>query len=428
MPEKRNHETGSRDTNRKIEDLTSLLEVTRLLSSDMSLKSILETMFRTTTRIMNCDRYSLFIYDEEKDELHSKIALGSEQEEIRFPADKGIAGDVFQTGVPVNIKDCYADRRFNPQVDVKTGYKTKTLLCIPVTSFDGRRIGVIQVLNKREGVFTPYDEYLLGLLASHLGVAVQRAFLMENYLEKQKLENEMNIAHAIQASLTPGRAPVFHGFDISCLSRQCETTGGDYLDFVNLTRNRLGVVIGDVTGHGLGASLLMLAARSTFRVLIEDGLDMRQLAARLNRRIIQDFNRERGMTFFYGKLDSENRVLDFINCGHDEPLWYHAQSAAITCLEQCGLALGMLPGTTYEKARSIHPEKNDILVFYTDGITEAMNPEKELFGTAGLEAVVKKNASENAATIQKRIRQAVSQFVRNGSRQDDMSLIIIKII
>jgi sigma-B regulation protein RsbU (phosphoserine phosphatase) len=427
MLEKQNQKPGSRDMQRKIQDLTSLLEVTRLLSSDMSLQSILETMFRTTTHIMNCDRYSLFIYDEEKNELYSKIALGSEQEEIRFPAHKGIAGDVFQTGEPVNIKDCYADRRFNPQVDVKTGYKTNTLLCIPVTSFDGRRIGVIQVLNKRQGVFTPYDEYLLGLLASHLGVAVQRAFLMENYLEKQKLENEMNMAQAIQASLTPGRAPVFHGFDISCFSRQCETTGGDYLDFVPMTRNRLAVVIGDVTGHGLGASLLMLVARSTFRVLVENGLDLPRLAARMNRRILQDFSGERSMTFFYGVLDNENNAFNYINCGHDEPLWYHAQTATITFLAQCGLALGMLPGTTYEKARLLRPAKNDILVFYTDGITEAMNPEKELFGTARLEAVIKKNASENAATLQKRIRQSVSRFMQNGSRQDDMSLIIIKV-
>ncbi len=427
MPEKENNKITDRSLIKKIEDLTSLLDVTRLLSSDMSLQNILETMFRTTTDIMNCDRYSLFIYDDEKDELYSRIALGSEQEEIRFPADKGIAGNVFKTGNLVNIKDCYADQRFNPEVDLKTGYKTNTLLCVPVTSFDGKRIGVIQVLNKEQGVFTLYDEYLLNVLASHLGVAIQRAFLVENYLEKQKMESEMNIAYKIQASLTPDHAPSYEGFDLSCFSRQCESTGGDYLDFVVPDKTRLGVVIGDVTGHGLGASLLMLVARSTFRVLIEDTHNMPELTARMNSRIMQDFSQGRSMTLFYGILNNENNTLRFVNCGHDEPLWYHAKDGTISCLAQCGLSLGMLPGVVYKEGDLLRLEQNDILVFYTDGITEAMNQKKELFGAARLEAVIKKNASKNAAAIQKAVRQLIVRFIQDGSQQDDMTMIVIKV-
>jgi sigma-B regulation protein RsbU (phosphoserine phosphatase) len=425
MPGKgKNNKTG-RNLPQEIQDLRSLLDVTRLLSSDLSLDNVLETMFRTTTEIMNCDRYSLFIYDQDKDELYSKIALGAEQGEIRFPADKGIAGNVFKTGKAVNIKDCYEDQRFNREVDIKTGYRTKTLLCVPVTSFNGKRIGVIQVLNKRQGVFTPYDEYLLDLLASHLGVVIQRAFLMENYLEKQKLDHEMSIAQKIQASLTPGGAPDFAGFDIACFSQQCESTGGDYLDFINLDKNRLGVIIGDVAGHGLSASLLMLVARSTFRVLVADPHPMPELTARMNERIVQDFSQGRSMTLFYGVLDKGKYTLSFVNCGHDEPLWYHAQEQSISRLTQCGLALGLLPGVVYKEGDLLRLKKDDILVFYTDGITEAMNQNKELFGLARLEAVIKKNAARKAEAIQRQVRQAVGKFLHGSNQQDDMSMIII---
>jgi sigma-B regulation protein RsbU (phosphoserine phosphatase) len=427
MLHKEKYKRKNRDLNKKVADLSMLLDVTRLLSSDMSLENILETMFRTTSGIMNCDRYSLFIHDEEKDELYSRIARGSEKEEIRFPADKGIAGNVFKTGEAVNIKDCYADKRFNPEIDIKTGYKTQTLLCVPVTSFDGRRIGVIQVLNKEQGVFDHYDEYLLNLLASHLGVAIQRAILMENYLEKQKLESEMNIAYKIQASLTPQTAPVFKGFDISCFSKQCESTGGDYLDFVVLNKHRLGVVIGDVTGHGLGASLLMLVARSTFRVLVEDTHDLPELTARMNNRIIQDFSQGRNMTFFYSVFDNKNNMVNFVNCGHDEPLWYHAKDRSISYLRQCGLPLGMLPGTTYIQADPLQLEHNDILVYYTDGITEAMNKNKELFGAARLETVIQKNAAKSAAAIQEEVCQEIVNFLQKASQQDDMSMIVMKV-
>ncbi len=427
MRHKEKNNVQDRNLLKKVADLTALLDVTRLLSSDMSLPNILQTMFQTTTNIMNCDRYSLFIHDEKKDELYSRIALGSENEEIRFPADKGIAGNVFKTGEAVNIKDCYADKRFNPEIDIKTGYKTHTLLCVPVTSFNGNRIGVIQVLNKRTGVFTPYDEYLLNLLASHLGVAIQRAVLMQNYLEKQKLESEMNIAQKIQASLTPDRAPAFKGFDISCFSRQCESTGGDYLDFVVLGENRLGLVIGDVTGHGLGASLLMLVARSTFRVLARDTHAMAELTERMNNRIMQDFSQGRSITLFYGVLDNENNTFNFINCGHDEPFWYHAHDQAVGCLKQGGLPLGMLADTSYAQADPCVLRKNDILVLYTDGITEAMNHKKELFGTARLEAVIKKNAAKTAAAVQNAVRGEITKFLHDGNPQDDMSMIVIKV-
>jgi sigma-B regulation protein RsbU (phosphoserine phosphatase) len=421
------YENTNRKLKKKITDLKTLLELTRLLSSDMSLDDILETMFEATRKIMNSDRYSLFIYDEEKDELYSRIARKSEIKEIRFPADKGIAGSVFKTGKLVNIKDCYSDKRFNPEIDTKTGYKTKTLLCVPMKSFDGKIVGVIQVLNKKQNVFDEYDEYLLQLLASHAGVAIQRAFLIEHYIEKQKLESEMNIANKIQASLTPDKAPLFKGFDISCFSRQCESTGGDYLDFVVLPEGRLVVVIGDVTGHGLGASLLMLVARSTFRVIVKNSGGMTDLTAVMNNRIIQDFHQERIMTFFYSVLDNRDKKLKFVNCGHDEPLWYHAKNETIDHLKQSGLPLGMLPETEYKEGEILNLEKDDILLLYTDGITEAINNKKEMYGVKRLENVIIENARKKAVDILKCVKKSIFTFISDADQLDDMTMIVIKV-
>ncbi|RCK81389.1 MAG: Adenylate cyclase [Candidatus Ozemobacter sibiricus] len=183
-----------------------LLEVTAAISSELKLKPLLEKIMESVSLILNCDRSTLFLYDEKRNELWSQVALGLGGQEIRFPANRGIAGESFTTGQTINIPDAYADPRFNPEIDKKTGYRTRNILCMPVVNRHGKAIGVTQVLNKRDGAFTRLDEKKLRTFSGQAAIAIENAKLfdevlsMKNYNESilQSLSNGVISVNALR--------------------------------------------------------------------------------------------------------------------------------------------------------------------------------------------------------------------------------------
>lgn len=180
------------------EEETRLLEVTTAISTELQLEPLLFKIMQTTTEILDADRSTLFMHDHESGELWSLVAQGTGSAEIRIPSDKGIAGSVFTTGTSVNIPDAYQDSRFNPEVDRRTGYHTRSILCIPVVNKEGTRIGAIQVLNKRGGPFTTIDEKRLRAFAAQASIAIENAKLFDQVL------NIKNYNESILESLSNG--------------------------------------------------------------------------------------------------------------------------------------------------------------------------------------------------------------------------------
>ena len=170
--------------------LLALLKIAREVSAETNIDNLLQIIAEETKLALNADRCSVFLYDKDTNELWSKIALGIEAQEIRFSADKGLAGHVARTGETINIKDAYSDKRFNKSVDKKTGYRTKTILCMPIKNFNQEIIGVFQVLNKFDETFTIDDEDLLVAIASSAGISLENAQLFE---EQRKLIEEQKV-------------------------------------------------------------------------------------------------------------------------------------------------------------------------------------------------------------------------------------------
>src|SRR5947199_4939666 len=168
---------------RRLADLSALLEVSRQLSASIELGPLLATIERSCLHVLDCDRASIFLYDQAGDQLSSRVATGiggsgpGPVREIRFPADRGIAGEALRSGAVLNIADAYADGRFNPEVDRQTGYRTRNVLTCPLLGLDGTPVGVLQVLNKRAGAFSPWDEDVIRTFAAQAGVALQRQLL-----------------------------------------------------------------------------------------------------------------------------------------------------------------------------------------------------------------------------------------------------------
>lgn len=187
------------ELNRQARDNESrLLEITSVISSELQLKPLLEKLMEAVTMILNCDRATIFLHDEKNGQLWSQVALGMQDQEIRFPANRGIAGEVFCSGQVVNIPDAYADSRFNPEVDKKTGYRTRNILCMPLVNKTGKIIGVTQVLNKKGGAFSRQDERKLRSFSAQATIAIENAKLFNEVL------NANNYSESILRSLSNG--------------------------------------------------------------------------------------------------------------------------------------------------------------------------------------------------------------------------------
>ena len=175
-----------------------LLEVTNAIASELHLDALLTKIISVTTSMLEADRSSLFLYDKKTNELWSRVAEGLQSKQIRIPSSAGIAGACFTSGETINIPDSYADPRFNPAVDKKTGYHTRTILCMPVVNKEGEKLGVVQVLNKKHGSFAPIDEKRLKAFTAQAAIALENAKLFED------VTNERNYNESILKSLSNG--------------------------------------------------------------------------------------------------------------------------------------------------------------------------------------------------------------------------------
>ena len=235
------------------DELEELLEVTRRLASPYDLNAMLAAVVDAARKVLHAERGSVFLYDATSNELVLKVATGLAP--IRVPADRGIVGQCAQTRRLINVPDCYADPRFNPEVDRKSGYRTRCMLSLPLISHEDELIGVLQILNRHEGSFDKHDERVASALAAQCAVALHRVQMTETRLLTEKLDREIAVAREIQMSALPKEMPQVAGYDGAGLFRPTDQTGGDLFDFVRLPDGRLFLLLGDATGprHRTGA-------------------------------------------------------------------------------------------------------------------------------------------------------------------------------
>ncbi|MDQ7779608.1 MAG: SpoIIE family protein phosphatase [Planctomycetota bacterium] len=413
-------------TTKSAKDLETLLEIARAMSAEKDIDNLLQLIMREATRLVGADRSTLFMVDERRNELYSRIAQKSEITEIRVPLGKGIVGHVTGTGEVVNIKDAYCDNRFNPEVDKRTGFRTRNILCAPLRTYDDKVIGAIQILNKRDGGFTDYDENLILALGSHAAVALDNARLVQHYVEKQKLLQSLEIARQIQQGLLPKAVPEIAGFEFAGMSSPCDETGGDYYDYVPVGKERMGVIVGDVSGHGIGSALLMASTRAALRALAIDTVDPAAIMFQLNKLMSQDVGSSQFVTLFFGVIDPRERRLTYTSAGHDNPLLYRPGSGEFFEMESTGMPLGIIDDTDFPCGPDFGFEPGDVLLLTTDGVWEAMDPERQSFGRDRLKALLKERCARSATEIMAAIFDAVKSFCSSAKQQDDITMMVVK--
>ena len=412
------------NTEEQLADLKGVLEVARQLGATTNLREMLTHIELAARQVMESERASVFLYDAKTDELHSYVATGTT--EIRFSAERGIAGAAVQSRQVVNVPDAYADERFNPDVDKTTGFHTRNILSIPLTGLDDTIVGVLQVLNKRQRSFGEWDEQLGATLAAQAGAAVQRQMLLEEYAEKQKLERDLDIARRIQQELLPAAAPQIDGFDIAGWNKPADRTGGDAFDFMPLQDGRLAITIADATGHGIGPALVIAECRALLRAMVSATSELDQIMTRVNDLLVEDLPADRFVTCFFGLLVPTDKTLHFSSAGQGPLIHYRAADEQITAMSATGMPLGIIPDQVFEVGEPIVFEPGDMLFLVTDGFFEWLDPDNEQFGVDRLVEMIRQNHDRPAADIIETLYRQVVRFGAGTPQADDLTAVVVK--
>ncbi len=408
----------------RIRKLECLIEATKLLNSTLDLDKILKILLELATKNLNAKRGTIYLVDEKRNELWSRVLKGNEIKEIRLPRGVGIAGHVWKTGETIIVRDAYQDPRFFRGIDEITGFRTKTMLCLPLRNKDGVIIGVFQILNKRTGVFGKDDGAFLEGLSAHAAIAIENARLHQEALEIERLEKELQIAAAIQKQLLPSVIPPIPGYQVSATALPCKEIGGDFFDVIKVGENKCALAIADVAGKSVPAAMLVSTLQAVLHAYLERDMPLVQLVEKLNKVVYFDSTPERYITFFIALLDCKHHLLTSVNAGHNFPYLFRS-NGKFQRLEDGGLPLGMFETMGY-RVQEIQVQPNDVLLMYTDGVTESMNKKRKQYGEKRFLNCVRQNLSRSAEEVQTAVCQDVQSFTENIPQWDDFTMLVMK--
>lgn len=415
----------SRDTTSYVHRLESLIEASKILNKTLDLDELLKVILDLTTKNLEADRGTIYLIDKDRKELWSRVLKGKELVEIRLPLGTGIAGTVAETGETVNLEDAWKDKRFFSGFDVRTGYVTKTMLCMPMRNREEKIIGVFQVINKKTGVFDREDEQFLSAFSDHVSLAIENAFLLQARVEQERIEREVQIAGEIQSKLIPSELPPLKGYQIDAKAIPCKTIGGDYYDVIPIDDDSFVLVVADVSGKGIPAALLVSTLNAALHAYIQTSLSLSDLVQKLNTIVYKNTPSERYITFFIAILNTRRHQLMYVNAGHNFPYRVKKGSAEFDFLKVGGLPLGMFDHAEYT-SEIITLAPDDLLVLYSDGVTEAMDKKYEEYGEDRFRSCILKHAALDVGKLKAEIIEDIQGFVGSEPQSDDLTLMVAR--
>jgi sigma-B regulation protein RsbU (phosphoserine phosphatase) len=253
--------------------------------------------------------------------------------------------------------------------------------------------------------------------------------MIKEVIEKERMEEELSIARDLQTSMLPSQCPKIEGFEMAAYSVSAREVGGDFYDFIEMAEDKIGIVIGDVTGKSVSGALVMSASRSVFRMLSEEGLGVGEIMVRANSRTKKDTTAGMFVALLYAVLNVCDRTLSFCSAGQTQPIYLSSETGEPRLLETLGdnFPLGIIDDADYMETL-LKLKAGDKVVFYTDGIVEAMNENEEVFGFDRLLEVVKNEGEGNSEELKKRIIAKVDEFSGSAAQNDDLTVIVLNAV
>ena len=416
-----------------VDKLRMLLDITKTISRSLDLDEVLNVVMDTLDSLIPYDAAGIYLVkcsrplaerDGEPDEtcvFHTEAVRGydiADLQELRLKMGEGLIGHVAVSGKPYIARDVRNDPRY-----INARARTRSEMVAPIISNE-EVIGVFDLESDELDAYSEDDLEVLMLLASQVAIIIDKVMLHEQFFEKQRLETQLEVARQVQLELLPPRDPQLEGFDISAYNFPTEEVSGDYYDWVRVYDDQIGVVIADVAGKGVPAALLMAFLRASLRAASHIGYAPHISMSKVNYLLWESIERNQFVTAFYGILDATNRTLAYSNAGHNPPLLIDADGKT-RFEERGGVPLGMFRDSRYyEYFATIEP--GQMLVLYTDGVTEAMNPSGEEYGGQRLVAAALRGRHLSARELIDFIHRDVIDWTGGLGAHDDVTFFIIK--
>lgn len=405
-----------------------LVEVSGLINSITDFNELLRAILDVARRVILAEAASLFFVNEQTDELDLRITSFCEgqfvEPEISVPRGKGIAGWVAERGESLLIPDAYADDRFYKDADKKTGFRTRSILCAPL-QHDGKVIGVLQILNPRDkAAFEEEDLDGFTAYANLTATAIEKLRSLERTRAQERVQRDLAIAADIQSELLSRALPAaIPGARFAAHNAAASNVGGDFYSVFVRNPYEIYFAIGDVSGKGISASLLMAQTLSAMQFVFAASTSPADALAKLNATLHERIVRGMFVTTIVGRLTPGSGRAEIASAGHCKPVLVRADGSASEVETEGALPLGILPRVAYRQGR-VDLAPGDLLVCYTDGLSESRTPESEDFFE---KHILKTVAGSNPVTPERLIDRLVSAERRHrgrGRQLDDLTILV----
>jgi sigma-B regulation protein RsbU (phosphoserine phosphatase) len=407
------------------EHLLTLYEITRAMNSSLDFDEVLNQAIDSIMLVTKAERGVLMIADDDTNEMHVRIARGVSGQtlETEAPYSTTIVTQVVETRQPLLTNNAMFDNRYSPgQSIIMRGLRA--ILCAPMMVKD-RLVGVVYVdTSMRSGTFTEADRDLLSAVAGQAGVAIENARLYQVAVEKGRLEREFQMAREMQQALMPLRMPQLPGYDLCATWRAAREMAGDFYDAFVLAGDLLGIVIADVSDKGAPAALFMAVARSFIRSYAHAGLSPTETLGRTNDLILDDAESGMFVTVYHSVFQADGSCYN-VNAGHNPPLLYRCATHSAEFMPRGGRAIGWFANNPV-KETTLTLQPDDMLIYYTDGLTEAENAEGDYYGEQRLIEAVLQAAGQPAEAVLEHIVQDVESFCAGVPLFDDLTLVVVR--
>lgn len=425
------HTSSSPDPKLTVVDkLRMLLDITKTISQSLDLEEVLKLVMDTVGSLVSFDAAGIYVLEtnsidgEEQVVFKSKVIRGYKISfdliEPKLKLGEGFIGHVAQSGEPLISSDVLSDERYFP-----ARKRTRSEMVAPIVSND-RVIGVFDLESDKEDAYSEDDLAILQLLASQVAIIIEKVQLHEQLIEKRRLQAQLEIAREVQLELLPDTDPEVPGFETSAYIFPTEEVSGDYYDWVRIFDDQVAIIVADAVGKGIPAALLMSFLRASLRAGVQIGYAPQVAFSKVSDLLWDSVEDHQFITAIYGILDATNRTFVYSNAGHNPPLLVKANGDH-RYVEFGDLPLGMFRQTYYHQ-HYIRIERGDVLVLYTDGITESENVDGEQYGEERFARRVYEGAHLSAKELVQFIREGLTEFTESDSLEDDCTMFILKAI
>jgi sigma-B regulation protein RsbU (phosphoserine phosphatase) len=374
--------------------------------------------------LVGADRCSIWLVDNKNSRMWTKVAHGVQ--ELHIPIGQGLVGACVARDEAIVVNDASQDERFLKSVDIETGYVTKSVLAMPLHGVDGKPIGAMQVLNKPGG-FSPEDVDLLGLCGTYAASTLETQRLRKEAEVARLLLREMEIARDVQQHLLPQDQPPIPGLDYAGYCRSAELVGGDYYDFLPMPDGGFLFTLGDVSGKGIGAAVLMASMQASLRSqAVKTPVSIAALIGDLNKAAYLFTTADKYSTLFCGMLDVRTRKLTYVNAGQVRPMLLRSGDGQVERLDGGGFPVGMLDASEYDEGEVLL-QPGDTVLCFSDGISEATNAKNEMWNESEVEKIVRTCHGLTARQLIDLLVESTDRFTGEADQADDMTVVAIRV-